>query len=36
MLHDRPDFKFILEKTDEFSSFDLEAFINVYKEANKP
>ncbi len=36
MNADRPNFKFILEKTDEISDADINAFINCYKQANKP
>ena len=36
MTGDRPNFKFTMEKTDNFTDIDLEAFCEVYKEANKP
>jgi hypothetical protein len=36
MINDRPAFKFTLEKTEEFSESDLEAFMACYFEANRP
>jgi len=33
---DRPNFKFVLEKTEELSENDLLAFLESYKEANRP
>lgn len=36
MISERPNFKFILEKSDKFSDLDLQAFYNVYEEAIKP
>ena len=36
MMSDRPGFKFILEKSDDISDLDIQAFINCYKEAYKP
>eukprot|EP01016_Furgasonia_blochmanni_P044377 TRINITY_DN615_c0_g1_i8.p1 TRINITY_DN615_c0_g1~~TRINITY_DN615_c0_g1_i8.p1 ORF type:complete len:428 (-),score=71.38 TRINITY_DN615_c0_g1_i8:202-1485(-) len=36
MTNDRPNFKFILEKTDEISEIDIKGFLEAYKEANRP
>lgn len=36
MINDRPAFKFTLEKTEEFTNRDIEAFISSYRDANKP
>lgn len=36
MINDRPAFKFTLEKTEEFTNADLEAFMASYMEANRP
>lgn len=36
MNSERPNFKFVIERADEFSSIDLQAFVNVYRESNKP
>lgn len=36
MTNERPNFKFILEKEEEFSNIDLKAFANAYKEAVRP
>lgn len=36
MINDRPAFKFTLEKTEEFTNSDLEAFMASYIEANRP
>jgi len=36
MSPERPNFKLTLEKTDEISDIDVKAFVNCYREANKP
>ena len=36
MVYDRPNFKFSIDKTNEFSEDDINAFLTVYREANKP
>ena len=36
MITDRPNVKVNLEKTGEFSSVDIKAFLGAYLEANKP
>lgn len=33
---DRPNFKFIMEKSGDISEVDIKAFLAAYKEANKP
>jgi hypothetical protein len=36
MTNERPNFKLIYEKSGDISDLDIKAFVEAYREANKP